>query len=74
MKPEEKVQETVMTPVFVINDVTFVPHYTAASFVGPGFGRYNRTLYTAKQLRAAGAIEGSRPLWPRYKFLKGIPA
>lgn len=67
-----------LTKVYIIDDITYVPHYRDRTlFVGPGYpmGPGNPKTdhcYTAAQLEAAGAMPGELMLWPRPQF--GAPA
>lgn len=54
--------------VYVLGDVTYVPHYLNDQFfVGPGFPRLNTKLYSVEQLMRAGAKQQWLMLWPRAK-------
>lgn len=68
----DRVMGTAMMPVFVKGAVVYLPHFTLAKFVGPGYGNGNKILYTAHQLRKLGAIESRRPLWMRPQFIGGV--
>ena len=53
---------------FQVNGMTFLPHYRNDSlFVGPGYPRHNKFVYTAHDLLLAGAIRINLMLWPRGK-------
>jgi hypothetical protein len=57
---------TVNTTTYVINNVTYVPHFRNVNvFVGPGYPRSNRRLYTSDELLAAGATAVPKFLWSR---------
>lgn len=45
--------------------VVFLPHYTKKYFVGPGYGEFNKNLYTAQELQKAGAMPTKLYLWLR---------
>lgn len=52
--------------VYVLNDITFLPHYTLPCYVAPGFTRLTPTkVWTARELLEAGAVKSSTFLWPR---------
>lgn len=49
-------QELFNSNVFVLGQVTFLPHYTKSNvYVGPGYGQNNLVEYTAKELVVSGA-------------------
>jgi len=56
--------------VYVSDEVTYVPHYrTPSMYVAPGYHEIHRPrLYTANELKLAGAKEAKLFLWPRPKF------
>ena len=57
---------TVETTTYVINNTTYVPHFRNVHvFVGPGYPRSNRKLYTSADLLAAGATPVPKFLWTR---------
>ena len=58
--------ETIPQKVFVLNGITYVPHYIKRdAYVGPGFGRQHSNTYRASTLMALGATSEMQPLWPR---------
>ena len=62
-------EETFMQTVYVLNGITYVPHYRNPSvFVGPGYPRFTRQRYSDTDLRNAGAQQGSFPLWKRSDY------
>jgi len=62
-------EETFMQTVYVLDGVTYVPHYRSPSvFVGPGYPRFTTQRYSAEELRDAGAQKGDLPLWKRSDY------
>ncbi|NBT76538.1 MAG: hypothetical protein EBT15_11370 [Betaproteobacteria bacterium] len=58
--------ETIPQRVYVLNGITYVPHYTKPGlFVGPGFGRQHHNVHLTSTLMALGATAEMQPLWPR---------
>lgn len=54
--------------VYVLHDVTYVPHYLNDQFfVGPGFPKFQTKLYSVEDLMRAGAKQKWLMLWPRSK-------
>ena len=59
-------EETHMQTVYVLNNITYLPHYRNPSvFVGPGYPRFTLQRYSDTDLRNAGAQQGGFPLWKR---------
>jgi hypothetical protein len=59
-------EETFMQTVYILGEVTYVPHYRNPSvFVGPGYPVFNKTRYSEEQLVYAGAKRNGFPLWKR---------
>lgn len=59
--------------VYVLNDVTYVPHYQNDQFfVGPGFPKFQTKMYSEEDLMRGGAKEQWLMLWPRPKHGKQI--
>jgi hypothetical protein len=51
---------------YKLQDVTYVPHYRNSSFyVGPGYPKFTRRVYTAAELVLAGAALVHAVLWSR---------
>lgn len=51
---------------YKLRDVTYVPHYRNSSlYVGPGYPKFNRSVYTAAELVLAGAASVHEVLWSR---------
>ena len=51
---------------YKLRDVTYVPHYRNSSlYVGPGYPKFNRSVYTAAELVLAGAASVHEVLWAR---------
>jgi hypothetical protein len=51
---------------YKLQDVTYVPHYRNSSlYVGPGYPKFNRSVYTAAELVLAGAASVHEVLWAR---------
>jgi hypothetical protein len=51
---------------YKLQDVTYVPHYRNSSlYVGPGYPKFNRRVYTAAELVLAGAASVHEMLWAR---------
>ena len=51
---------------FELNGVTYLPHYQNSKlFVGPGYPRLNKKLYTADDFLKAGAKGRTTQLWHR---------
>lgn len=54
------------TPVFVHNDIIYLPHYNMKdNYVSPGFGMHHHNTWTKKELIDAGAVQQIMPLWVR---------
>lgn len=54
--------------VYVLNGVTYVPHYLNDQFfVGPGYPRFHTNTWSEEQMMHAGAKEQWLVLWPRPK-------
>ena len=52
--------------VYVLDGITYVPHYTdAGCFVGPGYGRQNHNVFTVQGLLRKGAKEETAYLLER---------
>jgi hypothetical protein len=52
--------------VYVLNGITFLPHYTLPCYVAPGFTRLTPTkMWSVWELLEAGAVKGTAFLWPR---------
>ena len=51
---------------FVLNGIPYLPHYNQKNmYVSPGYGKFNFTLYTDKELFDAGAKIKMEMLWDR---------
>jgi hypothetical protein len=51
---------------YKLQDVTYVPHYRNSSlYVGPGYPKFTRRVYTAAELVLAGAASVQEMLWSR---------
>jgi hypothetical protein len=62
----ENREETFMQTVFILNEVTYVPHYRNPSvFVGPGYPIFNKDRYSQEQLVSGGAKRSALALWKR---------
>lgn len=58
--------EVTAARVFVLDGITYLPHYSDANrYVGPGYGRNNTVTYNALELVVLGAKPEVMPLWPR---------
>lgn len=54
--------------VYVVNGVTYVPHYLNDQFfVGPGYPRHHTKCWSSEELIRAGARQQGLMLWPRAK-------
>jgi len=54
---------------YKLQDVTYVPHYRNSSlYVGPGYPKFNRSVYTAAELVLAGAASVQAALWSRGNY------
>jgi hypothetical protein len=54
---------------YKLHDVTYVPHYRNSSlYVGPGYPKFNRSVYTAAELVLAGAALVHAVLWSRGNY------
>lgn len=52
--------------VYVLDGITFLPHYTLPCWVTPGFSSFNPIkLWTTSELINKGAVQGAEFLWPR---------
>lgn len=69
MEAKESIMDRQLTAAFRLGGIVYVPHYLDATlFVGPGYGKQNRKLYSAGELRDMGAVAVSEFLWPRPKY------
>jgi hypothetical protein len=51
---------------YKLHDVTYVPHYrNSGVYVGPGYPKFTRRVYTAAELVLAGAASVHEMLWSR---------
>jgi len=58
--------ETVITTVYRLGDITYVPHYRNKEvFVSPGYPQFTKNLYSSVELLFAGAKPESIFLWDR---------
>lgn len=56
----------VLQRVWVLKGITYVPHYRNSKlFVGPGYPRYNKSVYTEEFLLMQDAESATIPLWGR---------
>jgi len=64
---ENKVKPQLEQKVVYIKDgITYVPHYRNSKiFVGPGYPKFNTSLYSENDLLSAGAEQSSLFLWTR---------
>jgi hypothetical protein len=61
-RPENRMAERDWMPVFYVDGIMLVPHYTEKhTWVWPG-----GDTYTAAELEAMGARQTTTLLWPRY--------
>jgi len=52
--------------VYILNGITFLPHYTLPCYISPGFTKDTPTkLWTVNQLLDEGAVKSTAFLWPR---------
>jgi hypothetical protein len=66
---QDKKAELIMQAVFVLNGITYVPHYRNREiFVGPGYPKHNQHRYSASDLVQMGAKSSSAALWQRGSF------
>lgn len=64
MRPDnmDKTEQT----VYILNGITFLPHYNLSCYVAPGFTNTTPTkVWSANQLLDEGAVKSSAFLWPR---------
>jgi len=58
----EKVEQS----VYILNNITLLPHYTLPCFVAPGFSKDTpMKLWTVNELLDEGAVKSTAFLWPR---------
>jgi hypothetical protein len=51
---------------FTLNEITYLPHYQDAKlYVGPGYPRQNKSVYTSAELLAKGAKASMLHIWKR---------
>ena len=56
----------IVQKAFKINGIVYVPHYRNDSmYVGPGYPRQTRSIYSASELIAIGATQIKTILWSR---------
>lgn len=66
MNTADRAAERDEYPTYVLNGITYVPHYRNDSvYVGPGYGKYNFDTYSYKELLLKGAKEKAEALWIR---------
>lgn len=54
---------------YKLQDVTYVPHYRNSSlYIGPGYPKFTRRIYTAAELVLAGAASVQAALWSRGNY------
>jgi hypothetical protein len=64
----DKTEQTVYT----LNGITFLPHYTLPVYVTPGHTKTTpMKLWTAEELKDAGAVKSTAFLWPRHTLASG---
>ena len=64
--------ELVEHPVYILNGIKLLPHYTLPGYVTPGHTRLTpMKLWTVGELKDAGAVESSAFLWPRHTLAYG---
>lgn len=57
---------------FKLNDVIYLPHYQDSKlFVGPGYPRHTKTVFTSAELLEAGAKAHMMHLWRRVEHSLG---
>jgi len=57
---------------FKLNGITYLPHYQDSKlFVGPGYSRHTKTVYTSTQMLEAGAKASIMHLWRRVEYSLG---
>lgn len=56
---------------FKIGDVIYLPHYMDSKlYVGPGYPRHNKNVYTSAELLEKGAIAHMMHIWKRMEYGK----
>ena len=66
---QDKKAELILQTVFVLNGLTYVPHYRNRDvFVGLGYPKHNQHRYSASDLVQMGAKPSSAALWQRSSF------
>jgi hypothetical protein len=63
-KHVQNMEVTYPYKAYLINGITYVPHYSKALYVGPGHDQFLKT-YTEDELVAAGAEPVREMLWYR---------
>jgi hypothetical protein len=59
-------------PVYILNGITLLPHYTLPCFVTPGFSSTTpMKLWTVNELLDEGAVKSTAFLWPRHTLASG---
>jgi len=55
--------------VYELNGITYLPHYRDVKrYVGPGYPRHNKNVYTVAELFSAGATPSTAFLWKRSEY------
>jgi len=57
--------DIIANTAYVLNGITYLPHYSEISYVRPGYGQTHYDTYSEKELIALGAKPVSEALWPR---------
>ena len=56
---------------FNLNGVTYLPHYQDSKlYVGPGYPRHNKNIYTSADLLTMGAKASMSHIWKRVEHGK----
>lgn len=66
MNSSFEIAPCVQSYAYTGNGVTYVPHFRNQSvFIGPGYPKKNKKLWTESELQKAGAKRKVTMLWPR---------
>jgi hypothetical protein len=67
-KNQSTMMETDSYIGYLLNGVTYIPHYYERVYVSPGYGFFHSNSYLGIELKALGAKAIELTLWPRKQF------
>jgi len=63
MESRDYIVPTAATTTYLLNGITYLPHYQRAAYVAPGHVEKKSREYTAAELLKAGAVATREFLW-----------